>query len=581
MTPNVNEQQLFYGDNLKILRDYIASESVDLIYLDPPFNSNRSYNVLFKEESGQESESQLTAFEDTWHWDMTAESTYHELITGTIPEVSTMIGALREFIGTNQMMAYLVMMTARLLELHRVLKSTGSLYLHCDPTASHYLKIALDTIFGVENFRNEFVWKRSSAHSDTKQGAKQAGRIHDVIFFYTKSQTWTWNPIYTEYDDNYVQQNYRYIDPINGRKFRVDNLTAAKPGGDTSYEWRVKRKMSGITGWEADVTQEYTTPKDGWEYKGIPPYKKRFWAYSQENMREFARQDRLYYSESGMPNYKRYLDEMPGVPLQDLWTDISPISAQAAERLGYPTQKPVALLERIVQASSHEGDCVLDPFCGCGTTIHAAQKLNRHWIGIDITHLAIALQKYRLKDAFNLVEGSDYHVIGEPESLSSAKQLAQDDRYQFQWWALSLIQAQPVGGEAGSKKGKKGKDRGIDGMITFLDDARAKPKRLIVQVKSGKVKSGDIRDLVGTIERENAPIGVFITLESPSKDMKKEAASAGFYHSPNWNKDYPRIQILTVEELLAGATVQMPPTANTYKKAQRERQQQGEQQQLL
>lgn len=263
-------------------------------------------------------------------------------------------------------------------------------------------------------------------------------------------------------------------------------------------------------------------------------------------------------------------EETPGMPLRDVW-DLSIIAGSSAERLGYPTQKPVALLERIIQVSSHEGDIILDPFCGCGTAVHAAQKLQRRWIGIDITHLAIALQKYRLKDAFNLVENADYQVIGEPQDFQAARQLAHDDRYQFQWWALSLIQAQPLGGEIGSKQGKKGADKGIDGMITFLDDAYSKPKKIIVQVKSGKVKSGDIRDLAGTIEREQAAIGVFITLEEPTKEMQKEAVSTGFYHSPNWNKDYQKLQILTIERLLSGATVQMPPTAKTYKKAQRER----------
>jgi site-specific DNA-methyltransferase (adenine-specific) len=328
-------------------------------------------------------------------------------------------------------------------------------------------------------------------------------------------------------------------------------LTAAKPGGDTSYEW-----------------------------KGHKPPEGRYWAYSKSNMEKFEREGRLYYTKTGLPRLKHYLDEMPGVSLQDIWIDIPPISSQTAERLGYPTQKPLALLERIIQVSSNEGDLILDPFCGCGTAIHAAQKLKRKWIGIDVTHLAIALQKYRLKDAFNLIENQDYDVIGEPRSVLSARQLAQDDRYQFQWWALSLIQAQPVGGEPGSKKGKKGKDKGIDGIISFLDDPKKKPKKLIVQVKSGKVKSGDIRDLVGTVERENAAIGVFITLEPPTKDMRKEAVSAGFYHSPNWNKDYPKIQILTIEQLLSEATVQMPPTARTYKKAQRENVQEAEQQEL-
>ncbi|MBN2266805.1 MAG: restriction endonuclease [Candidatus Babeliaceae bacterium] len=547
----MNERQLYYGDNLKILREYIADESVDLVYLDPPFNSNRNYNVLFKDESGQESESQLTAFEDTWHWDMAAESTYHSLLTDTTPEISTMMSALREFIGTNQMMAYLVMMTARLIELHRVLTSTGSLYLHCDPTASHYLKIVLDAIFGVDNFRNEIIWKRTSAHSS----AKKYGDVHDVILFYAMSNTSCWNKVYQAYEPEYLDMFLDCVDEHGRRYKRMDLTGAGTTNGPSGDPWR------GL-----DVRA-----------------KGRHWAYSPDVLEQFDRQGKIHWPKKagGMPRLKQYREDLPGVLLQDVWNDIKPMHNLSAERLGYPTQKPVALLERILETSSNDGDLVLDPFCGCGTTIHAAQKLNRKWIGIDITHLAIALQKYRLKNAFELIEKTDYDVIGEPESFSSAKQLALDDRYQFQWWALSLIQAQPIGGETGSKKGKKGKDQGIDGMITFLDDPRAKPKRLIVQVKSGKVKSGDIRDLVGTLEREKAAIGVFITLERPSKDMKSEAASAGFYHSPNWRKDYPRIQILTIEELLAGREVQMPPTARTYKKAQREHQHPGKQQQLL
>lgn len=256
---------------------------------------------------------------------------------------------------------------------------------------------------------------------------------------------------------------------------------------------------------------------------------------------------------------------MPGVPLQDIWLDIPPISSQAKERLGYPTQKPLTLLERIIEASSNPGDIVLDPFCGCGTTIAAAQKLGRKWIGIDITHLSIALQKYRLQEMF---PDASFDVIGEPESVRSAQQLAQDDRFQFEWWALSLIKAMPSGSDDG-KKGKKGADKGIDGTITFMDDNTGRPKRIVVQVKSGKVGSGQIRDLVGTVDREKAVMGVFITLETPSKPMLTEAASAGFYHSPGWNQNYPKIQILTIEALLDGAQVQMPPTGMTFKQAQR------------
>jgi site-specific DNA-methyltransferase (adenine-specific) len=531
------ENTLFYGDNLSILREYIADESIDLIYLDPPFNSNRTYNVLFKDESGIESEAQMAAFDDTWHWTLTTEKTFHELVTQAPDNVSRMITALQESIGTNQMMAYLVMMTVRLVELHRVLKPTGNLYLHCDPTASHYLKIVLDTIFGPQNFRNEFIWKRSSAHSDAKQGAKQAGRIHDVLFFYSKSDSnWTWNTVYTPYDQEYVDTNYRYVEEGTNRHFKSTDLTAAKPGGDTLYEW-----------------------------KGHRPPEGRYWAYSKENMEKFEGEGRLYYTRSGTPRLKQYLDEMPGVPLQDIWDDIPPISSRAAERLGYPTQKPLALLERIVQASSNPGDWVLDPFCGCGTTVAAAQKLGRRWIGIDITHLAIALQKYRLKQMFPDI---NFKVIGEPQSVAAADHLARQNRFQFEWWALSLVRARPTGGQRGSKRGKKGADRGIDGVITFIDEAKRKPKRVLVQVKSGKVSSRDIRDLRGTVEREKAAIGVLITLESPTSAMEKEAITAGFYHSPGWQRDYAKIQVLTIEQLLSGTRVQMPPGWGTFKQAE-------------
>ncbi len=536
MSPKpISDNTLFYGDNLKILREYIPDESVDLIYLDPPFNSSRSYNVLFKDESGREAESQIMAFDDTWHWGESAAQQYEALISSAPPHVAAMIGALRQFIGANQMMAYLVMMAGRLVELHRVLKPTGSLYLHCDPTASHYLKIILDTIFGVGNFRTEIIWKRSTAHSDTKQGRQQHGRIHDVVLFYTKSNTWTWNPVYLPYDLEYVDQFYSHVEEGTGRRYALDNLTAAKPGGDTLYEW-----------------------------KGVKPYKGRFWAYSKDRMAQFEREGRLYYTKTGMPRYKRYLDEMPGVPIQDLWLDIPP--ALGAQDLGYPTQKPLALLERIIQASSSPGDWVLDPFCGCGTAVAAAQKLGRRWIGIDITHLSISLQKYRLESMFpNLT----VRVVGEPEDLGAARKLAQDDRYQFQWWALSLVRAKPVGGAAGVRQGKKGSDKGVDGVITFMDDRSGKAKRVLVQVKSGHVKSGDVRDLIGALQNEDAALGVFISLEAPTREMEAAAHAAGFYDSPGWGKKYPRLQLLTIEELLKGKTVNMPPTAQTFKQAPR------------
>jgi site-specific DNA-methyltransferase (adenine-specific) len=274
------------------------------------------------------------------------------------------------------------------------------------------------------------------------------------------------------------------------------------------------------------------------------------------------------------------LDEQEGTPIDDIWDDVLPIQAQASERLGYPTQKPLALLERIIQASSNEGDWVLDPFCGCGTAMAAAHKLNRRWIGIDITHLSISLMKYRLKDMFGLVEKKDYAVIGEPEDLGSARQLARSDRYQFQWWALSLVQAKPLGGEGG-REGKKGSDKGVDGVLNFLEE-KGKLQRVLIQVKSGHVKSGDVRDLRGVVEREEAVIGVLVTLEAPTQDMVTEAVSAGYFQSKAWQKDYPRIQILTVEDLLAGKSIDMPPSAyGTFKQAEKVRKEEGKQESLL
>ena len=522
---------LYYGDNLKVLREHIKDESVDLIYLDPPFNSNRSYNVLFKDETGSSSDAQITAFDDAWHWGDAAQETYEELIRNAPGDVGSMIGALHQFIGNNQMMAYLVMMAARLVELHRVLKPTGSLYLHCDPTASHYLKILLDMIFGPENFINEIGWKRSDAHSDAKQGSRHFGRVHDVIFFYAKTQDYIFNSQYSPLPEKTINNWYRNIELETGRRFNKADVTG--PGGAAKgnpyYEW------NGVS---------------------------RYWRYSKQKMEELDKAGKLVYSKSGMVYEKRYLDESKGVAIQDYWNDIDMLRGVTVngERLGYPTQKPLALLERIIMTSSNPGDIILDPFSGCGTCISAAQKLGRQWIGIDITHLAIAMHKSRLKDMYGLEPKKDYQVIGEPEDLSGAQQLAQDDRYQFQWWALSLIEARPQGGSEGSKTGKKGSDRGIDGVINFLADRKGGVQRAIVQVKSGHVNSAQIRDLKGTLEREQAAIGIFITLEPATREMITEAASAGHYHSEIWDRDYPRIQILSIEQLLAGAEVKVPLT---------------------
>ncbi len=547
MPKPITRNTLFYGDNLDILREYVPDESVDLIYLDPPFNSSRSYNVLFRDESGAEADAQITAFEDTWHWGADAERTFHEIVQNAPANVATMLGALRDFVGANQMMAYLVMMTARLIELHRVLKPTGSLYLHCDPTASHYLKIVLDTIFGFENFRNEIIWQRTNVHSDSKTWSA----VGDTILFFSKSDEFTWNPIYLPHSEEHIESKYKNVD-ADGRRYTLSDMTSPNPRPNMMYEWK------------------------GFQY---PP---NGWRYSKETMAKLDTEGRIWYPEdkTKRPRLKRYLDEMQGTLVTTVWTDINPINSQAQERLGYPTQKPIALLERILQASSNEGDVVLDPFCGCGTAVAAAQKLNRQWLGIDVTHLSITLMKYRLKDSFGLVEKQDYAVVGEPEDVQSARQLARDDRYQFQWWALSLVQAKPLGNESGSKEGRKGADKGIDGVINFVNE-KNKLDRVLVQVKSGHVKSGDIRDLRGALEREEAAIGVFLTLEEPSRDMTTEAVSAGYYHSPLWQKDYPRVQILTVEDLLNGKSIDMPPsTYGTFKQAGRIKKSDGKQGEL-
>ena len=467
---------LYYGDNLDVLRRYIADESVDLVYLDPPFKSNQNYNVLFAERDGTQAAAQIKAFEDTWRWDEAAARAYQEVVEAG-GDVSRAMQAFRTLLGDNDMLAYLAMMAPRLVELRRVLKPTGSIYLHCDPTASHYLKLLLDAVFDPGTFRGEIMWQRSFAHSDTAQGLKQPGRIHDVLFFYTVSDKWKWTPIFLAYDDAYIERRFKYED-VRGR-YKDADLTAAKPGGDTSYDWRVKRK--GADPWMTDIDDEWKTPRSSWTYKAIRPPRGRYWAYSRENMKRFHDDNRLHYFSSGMPRLKQYLDQMRGVGLQDLWTDIPPINAMAAERLGYPTQKPEALLERVIEASSNEGDVVLDPFCGCGTTIAAAQKLGRRWIGIDITHLAIGLIRHRLRDAYGDQVTNTYEVIGEPVSLPDARALAASDPYQFQWWALGLIGARPV-------EQKKGADKGIDGRLYFHDEGPGgATKQIVISVKAGKL----------------------------------------------------------------------------------------------
>jgi site-specific DNA-methyltransferase (adenine-specific) len=505
---------LYYGDNLEILRKYIPDESIDLIYLDPPFNSNRSYNVLFRESGGAGSEAQIEAFEDTWNWAVAA-ATYDEIIRGPHQEVARVLKAMVDGLGHNDVTAYLCMMAVRLVELHRALKPTGSLYLHCDPTAGHYLRMVLDRVFGPVNFRNQIAWKRSApkGHAYTRFPS-----AHDLLLSYAKSGETTWNSQFRPHSETYVKSHYTHVEPETRRRYRLDNCINPNPNRpNLTYEWNGQVRV---------------------------------WRWTKERMQRLHDEGRLVYTRTGIPGYKRYLDEMPGTPVIDVWDDISPINSQAQERLGYPTQKPLALLERIVSASSNPGDIVLDPFCGCGTAVHAAHKLGRRWIGIDITHLAISLIRRRMQNAF---PGIEIEVIGEPVDLAGARELAQRDKYQFQWWALDRLGAQPVSGK------KKGSDKGIDGVIPFFAGPKEDYRRVIVSVKGGEhVNVAMVRDLKGVLEREKEPIAVLLALAPPTKEMVTEAAAAGFYESEFWDRKFPRVQIVTVEEMLGGKRPDMP-----------------------
>ena len=431
--------------------------------------------------------------------------------------------AFRTLLGDSDMLAYLAMMAPRLVELRRVLKPTGSLYLHCDSNASHYLKLLLDSIFSAAQFRNEIIWKRSHAHSDSKQGSQHFGRVTDTILLYAKGARSTWNTLYTPYAQEYIDRDYRRVDP-DGRRYRIDNIQG--PGG--AAKGNPLYEVMGVT---------------------------RYWRYSKQKMDDLIRQGRIVQTRPGaVPQYKRYLDEMPGVPVQNLWADLPLLNNRSNEALGYPTQKPEALLDRIIGASSNEGDTVLDPFCGCGTTIASAQRLNRHWVGIDITNLAITLIRHRLRDAYGDDIEDTYEVIGEPVALSDAAALAKSDPYQFQWWALGRVGARPV-------EQKKGADKGIDGRIFFHEGAGT-TRQIILSVKAGKLHAPYVRDLRGVVEREKAAIGVLLTLEEPTKPMRSEAASAGFYKS-RWGGTHPKIQIMPVGKLLEGGRLDAPPSRQT------------------
>lgn len=528
------QNALFYGDNLDVLREHVADESVDLVYLDPPFNSNRSYNVLFKTRSGDDSQAQVEAFDDTWTWSQQAEALYKELVQGGAPvKVADALEAMRRLLGDNDVLAYIVMMTARLVELHRVLKPTGSLYLHCDPTASHYLKIILDAIFGPEHFRNEIVWRRTGAKGLMSQ---RLPSNHDVILAYQRSDEAVWNEdaIFEPYDpanlDEKTEAKYAQRDP-DGRRYQLTSLI--NPASDR--------------------------PNLTYEFLGVT----RVWRWTRERMDEAYKAGRVVQTRPGaVPREKRYLDEQRGRPMGDVWVDIAPLNARAAERLGYPTQKPLALLQRIIESSSNPGDVVLDPFCGCGTTVDAAQKLGRRWVGIDVTYLAVDLIDKRLRATYGDEIAETYRVHGIPHDLDGARALFAANPFDFERWAVSLVDGQPNQKQVG--------DKGIDGIIRFPTDNKGGMGRSLVSVKGGAtVNPGMVRDLVGTVEQQKADMGVFICLSEPTKGMREVENASGTYSWPVDGRPFPKVQILTVAELLAGKRPAMPTPFLPYVQAKK------------
>ena len=513
---------LVYGDNLRVMREspYFRDESVDLVYLDPPFKHDEKYNVLFRAKTGTPSQAQVRAFDDAWNWEDAAKIAYHDVMENSPLEVRRTIHALENVLGRNDMFAYLCMMAPRLVELSRVLRSTGSIYLHCDPAASHYLKLLMDAVFGEDNFRNDIVWKRKAGRGETNKAAIRFGVTTDNILFYARSKEAVFNRQHRPSNPDYIKSKFTHKEP-NGRIYRLDNITSPSPRPNLVYEYK-----------------GHKPPPNGW-------------AVSRERMEQMDREGRLFIPDD--PNRriqrKRYLDELEGENVDSLWDDIPPLNSQAKERLGYPTQKPEALLERIIQASTNEGDVVLDPFCGCGTTIAAAQSLKRKWIGIDVAYEAINIIRERLKKV-SLEDGVHYNIWGDPESLEDAISLANEHKYQFQWWAVRRLGARDI-------DYKRGADKGVDGRLVLR--AERLGKRLpeaIIQVKAGKATRSHVATLIGDVEGENVELGVLVTRDKPTKAMREAASRMGEYtDGKEW---YPRIQMLTAEDIINDKRVRYP-----------------------
>lgn len=511
------QNKLWFGDNLTILREEIKNESVDLVYLDPPFNSQANYNVLFRTPDDEAASAQVEAFRDTWTWGQEAQWAFEEIMR-TSGGISSIIHALHSALGESDMMAYLVMMAQRLHELRRVLKSTGTLFLHCDPTASHYLKIILDAVFGPQRFSNEIVWQRSTGKSLM---SRRLPTNHDVILSFEAGPDRIWNSdaLFVPYDRDNLPETVasKYVhDDGDGRIYRLDSL----------------------------INPNRDRPNLTYEFLGVT----RVWRWTKERMLAAHAKGLIHQSAPGrVPQFKRYLEEQRGRSLGDVWIDIPPLNSQARERLGYPTQKPVRLLDRLIRSATNPECVVLDPFCGCGTTVAAAQAAGRQWIGIDVAYHAIRVIEDRLADMPDKVQ---YDLGGIPRDFSSAVRLADRDKYQFQWWANYLVGVQAL------KEIRKGPDRGIDGQMFFMNGPRGWG-RVLTSVKGGQhVGAKDVREFKAVIGRENAEMGLFICLREPTREMRSEAASFGFVDTAHGH--LPRLQIVSIDRWFQGERPVVP-----------------------
>ena len=529
--------RLYYGDCLTIMQDW-PLQSVDLIYLDPPFNSNRQYNSIYKDETGRPLPDQIEAFCDMWELDAERERAIRTMpvlmrdsgLDDSVAELWKLwMQALR---GTQpRLLAYLSYMAQRLLIMKRILKPNGSIYYHCDPTASHYIKALMDAVFGHDNFRSDITWQRTGAHND----AKRYGAIVDHLLFYTKSAKWTWNQQYTKYTEEYIRERYHYIEEGTGRRFWPNQMTGAGQG--------TAREIGG----------QLREPPRG-----------RHWAYTQEDISRLETEGRIYWSKRELPYIKNYLAERKGRPLQNIWTDIA-MTKSGAERMGYATQKPVALLERIIQASSNPGDVVLDPFCGCATTIEAAHKLDRQWIGIDIAiHAIKRVTRLRLQDRLGLMEGQDFTIDGIPSTLEGAVDLWTKDKYHFQQWAVEQAD--------GFVTTKRTADGGVDGRIYFAVPDTKELQSMTVEVKGGvNVTIESLRALKGVLDYDNALMAGLIIREPlgavKARNFNRFMADAGTIEL--WGNEYPKMQILTIEELLEGKRFATPTVVGRHTQSPR------------